>query len=317
VKPGVLVAGGAGFVGSHIVKRFHHAGYAVTVVDGLLPRTGGRRANLQAVLPGITFIEGDIRQFNDLPAILKHCEITVDCMAWTSHRQALQDPLYDLGLNAESHLHLLRHLRDAGDHKVIYLGSRGQYGNPLVAEITEESPMVPEDIQGIHKCAAEWYYRVYAKLRRLNIISLRFPNCFGENQPTDGEDIGLIGGLIRDVLGGRVVEIFGSGRMRSIVYAGDVAEVVYQISQKALTGFTAFNMGGQQMTIEALAQLIISAAGQGRYALAEAPEDIKKIDLNNARMNDDRLRGFLGDLPASDLRSTLAATIGYFKDNMT
>ena len=75
------------------------------------------------------------------------------------------------------------------------------------ATITESTAMVPEDVQGIHKAAADHHFRVFAKLKRLNVLSLRFANCYGPNQPRAGEDIGLIGGFIRDALAGKTIVV--------------------------------------------------------------------------------------------------------------
>ena len=112
-------------------------------------------------------------------------------MGWTSHNAALQDPAYDLSLNIGAHLSLLKALK-ATPRSAIYLGSRAQYGRPNVVEITEETPMIPEDVQGLHKVAAEGHFRIASKFG-LPAVSLRFPNCFGERMPSQGDDIGLIG----------------------------------------------------------------------------------------------------------------------------
>jgi len=316
VRPAALIAGGAGFIGSHIAKRFHRAGYGVTVLDGLLEQTGGRETNLHPIIADIEFVNADIRTVEELPGIVEHSSVVVDCMAWTSHRLALQNPLYDLTLNVESHLCLIHHLHGVEGQKVVYLGSRGQYGNPNVDEVTENTPMIPQDVQGIHKLAAESHYRVYAQLRNLDVVSLRFPNCFGENQMVGEGDIGLVGELIRDILRGREVEVFGAGRKRHLAYAGDVAEVVYQLTQKPLNGFSAFNLAGQQVTIELLVRLLIELTGRGSFRMTALPDEIGKIDIGTARLNDDRLRAYLGSIPASDLRTALSATINYFKGHL-
>ncbi len=308
-----LIAGGAGFIGSHVTKRFHGAGYAVTVIDGFLEQTGGREENLFPIIANIKLINREIDRVDGLAAIVDQSDVIVDCMAWTSHLLALQDPIYDLTLNAESHLHLIRHVPDGADKKIIFLGSRGQYGKPPVATITEDTPMLPEDVQGIHKLAAESYYRVYAKLKNLNVASLRFPACFGVNQPTSGRDIGLIGGFIRDLLEGKSIEVYGRRRRRYFVYADDLAEVVFGLSTTPFCGFSAFNYSGMAMFLEDLANKLIEVVGRGSYKIQELPAEISHIDIGDADFSDQRLHAYLGEIQKTDQDDALSTTVAYFR----
>lgn len=312
----VLILGGAGFIGSNIVQKFCAEGYNVIVIDGLLNQTGGKRDNLKQVISNIQFIESKIEDAPHLDKIIQKTNLIIDCMAWTSHHLAVDDPVYDLKLNTESHLYFIRHLKKLPDRKVIYLGSRSQYGNPDTDEITEDTPMLPIDIQGIHKLASESYLRVYSRLYGLNVISIRFPNCFGKNQPVKGKDIGLIGSFIRGIMENRVIEIFQSNRSRSIAYVKDLSDLVFMLSAKSFAGFNAFNYCGQEILIENLVKIIIEIAGKGEYQIREMPDEIKAIDIGNKRCNDEKLRLFLHAIPQTDLNTALAATISYFKEQI-
>ncbi len=310
----VLIAGGAGFLGSHIAKRFFYEGYKVIVVDGMLDGSGGNEKNLHSIQNDIRFIKLDICDVESIADLIRESNVVVDCMAWTAHRKALNDPIYGLRLNAESHLHLLKYLHSG--QKVIYLGSRSQYGIPDVSVINEETSMVPVDVQGIHKLAAESYYRVYSRLRNLNVISLRFPNCFGENQPTQGEDVGLVGGFIRDLLDRKLVEVFGSRRRRALVYAPDLAEVVLRLSRTPISGFSAFNIKGKDIHIKSLVELLIELIGYGAYQLTSLPADITAIDVGNAVFDNTKLGEIIEEIPLTDLQEALTVTIKYFKEKM-
>jgi len=313
-KGSVFIAGGAGFLGSHIAKRFHRAGYAVTVLDGLMEFSGGKEKNLYPILDEIRFLKTDIREASGMADLIRESDVVVDCMAWTAHRSALQNPIYDLRLNAESHLYLLQHLH--AEQKIIYLGSRSQYGTPDVDVIVEDTPMKPVDIQGTHKIAAESYFRVYSRLKGLNVISLRFPNCFGEKQPVDGEDVGLVGGFIRDLLMRRLVEVYGKRRKRSLVYAPDLAEVALLLSQSPLIGFSAYNLAGTETYIHSLVEQLIELIGFGTYQLRGMPIDISSIDVGNAVFSNEKLRAVIGKIPITDLQLALRTTIDYFKENL-
>ena len=313
----VLVTGGAGFLGSRIAARYVAAGWDVTVVDGLLDRTGGRVEHLTPLEGRIRFIPERVETLTDLPRIVAGMDVIIDSMAWTAHRLAMRDPVHDLRLNAESHLHLIRALPAGSAGRVIYLGSRGQFGDHPGAEIHEDTPMAPRDVQGIHKLASELYFRVYARTLGLKVVSLRLPNCFGHHQPVTGDDIGLVSSLIRDLLQGRTVEVFGDGRRRGFVFADDAAEVVYRVSQLDWDGFRPLNFGGWPLTIEEITKRLVEIVGTGGYTHAPLPADIGQVDMGNAQMTNHGLAAVLGEVPMTDLHTALSATVAYMRQAMT
>jgi nucleoside-diphosphate-sugar epimerase len=309
-----LVAGGAGFVGSHVVEKLVCSGHSVVVLDGLMPRTGGRWENLASVMDSVQFIDQPVEKFPALPSLVAEVDVIIDCMGWTCHRLALADPLYDMALNINSHIPLLNAIEAGSSKYFIYLGSRGQYGNPRVTHITEETPTVPEDVQGINKLAAESFVRVMSKLKKIPALSLRFGNCFGPRQPVSGDDIGLVGSFLRDVLQGRVVELYGKNRTRPVIYAEDVAAAVLQCAElRPAAGFEAFNLAGHDVVLEELLACLIRTAAQGSYAMRDFPEEIKKIDVGNAEFCGDKLRARLGGLRITPLETSLANTVAYFR----
>jgi len=316
-KAHILILGGAGFVGSNMAKAFCRKGANVTVIDGLLEGTGGRKENLARSLPEIRFIPDAVQNVSNLGEIIAEQSLIVDAMAWTSHRAALARPGYDLELNAASHIDVIQHLKGAPNAMVIYLGSSGQYGNPQVPVITETTPMVPEDIQGTHKLAAESYYRVYSKLYGFRAVSLRFPNAFGEHQPVTGDDIGLIGSFIRDCLANRTIDVYGTERKRSVVYVDDVVNIAERVSRASFSGFSAFNISGHHVRIEELARTIIGVVGAGECRVKDLPEDIRAIDAGNAVLSDAKLRGVIGPVDYTALKPALEITAAYVRKSLS
>ncbi len=308
-----LIPGGAGFIGSHIADAFVKHGWAVTVIDGLLPKTGGRAENLAALKNKITFLTAPIEEAPSLGELVAKADVIVDCMAWTSHLLAKKDPLYDLRLNVESHWHLIQELANHKNKQIIYLGSRGQYGNAAVAEITEETPLVPEDVQGIHKQAAEDAFRFHSKSTGNAVVSLRFSNCFGPRQNNDGPDIGLVGGFIKDLLENKPIEVFGGERVRYIISAGDLAQIIVRLAEKPSAGFQAYNLGGERVQIGDLVQRLIRIIGQGTSTIKPMPEEIRKMDIGNAAFSEEKLKKHIGSIELSDLSAGLSETVNYFR----
>ena len=312
----ILILGGAGFIGSNLAKRFSEAGHLVTVIDGLLKETGGNVRNIRPIADKINFINSAIEELPDLKVAVENSDLIIDCMGWTSHLEAIGHPDYDLQLNCHSHLALIKMLQYIPGKTVIYLGSRGQYGNPQTTVIDEDTPMVPEDIQGVHKLAAENHYRIYSKLFKFNVISLRFANCYGENQKTTGPDIGLIGLFIRDIVKGQKIELYGIDRQRNLLYVKDLVSVVVKFSLHRFSGFQAYNVAGQNLPIIDIVKTLIDVNGTGEYEVREAPDYISKIEIGNAGISDEKLRRLIGETELSDYKLGLKNTMDYFKRNL-
>ncbi|MDB4318235.1 NAD(P)-dependent oxidoreductase [bacterium] len=304
----IVIAGGAGFVGSHIAEFFINKGSKVTVIDGLLNETGGSIENL-AHLPQIDLIGTSVEEFRGLGSCLSKADLLIDCMGWTRHLLALENPTYDLKLNIESHLTLIEALKGSACKKVIHLGSRGQYGQLSVENADESEPQTPADVQGIHKSAAEAHWRLAARRLEIDVASLIFGNTFGPRQPMIGRDIGLVASFTRTLLEGEEVEIYGKGRMRDLVFCPDLASVVGLLSESDWKGFQAYNILGQHVTLEELVKTLQKVIGRGTYSFQDFPEEVRQIDMGSSTLNDEKFRREIGCYPATDLETSIRKTI--------
>jgi UDP-glucose 4-epimerase len=305
----ILIAGGAGFIGSHITEALLKYGHEVVIIDGMLGETSGSLDNLSHI-HGFALISENIESCQSLAIELNKAEVVIDCMGWTRHLLALENPEYDLKLNISSHLALIRELRKSSCKRVIYLGSRGQIGNAAVDVIDDDAPRVPMDVQGIHKTAAESHYRLFAKLHDAKkVLSLIIGNTFGPRMPMQGSDIGLVGGFLRDVLADREIELYGKGRSREFTYAPDLAEIISRLCNQDWDGFQSLNIPGSTMALDKLVQTMIELAGTGRYSIEDWPAEVKAIDIGAAKLCSRKIESWLGALPATSLRDALQQTI--------
>jgi nucleoside-diphosphate-sugar epimerase len=314
-SPRVLVLGGAGFIGSHVAAALVRRDVRVTVLDGFIPGGGAREANLATLGSRIELIRARVEDRADLEAVLREADVVIDCMGFPAHHVGLADPLRDLDLNLRSHVVLIDALRRVRGRLVIYLGSRGQYGRPPAAPVTEETAQVPVDTQGVHKLAAESLFRIYAGRGDFDAISLRLSNTFGEHQRTEGDDLGLVGGFIRDLLAGRTVQVFGdSERTKALLYVRDAAEIAAEAALRIrASGFTAFNVAGSSVTLRQLLDALVAAVGAGGWTVAPFPEHIRQMDSGDAPYPDGRIAQALGSLPQTEVTEALRSTVAYFK----
>ncbi len=303
-----VVFGGAGFIGSTLCRALAEGGWAVSAVDGLLPRTAGDAANLRAV-PGVELLTRVVEPEDVLVDLVAGVDLVVDAMGWTRHLEALRDPLYDLRLNLSCHLPLVRACAEGRPRTVIYLASRHQYGRVEGEVITEDTPQVPVDVQGIHKCAAEHHWRITAPAIGGAVVSLRFGNTFGPAQPVGAGDVGLVGGFIDAALGGRAIVVYSGARRRDLLFAPDLATVVARVADASLAGFTPLNVSGADVTVVELAEAVVAACGSGSVVLEPLPEHLQRVEVGAARLDATRLVALIEPVRPTPLLDALRVTV--------
>jgi len=262
----VLVTGGAGFVGSHVVDAYLDAGYRVVVLDDL---SSGNRS----LLPGD--VELYERDLNDpsLTELLKDEKVS-----WISHhaaqidvRHSVADPADDARINVHGLLNLLEAALEAGVRGVVFVSSGGVvYGEPDELPVEETYPKGPLSPYGVSKLAAEYYLYYYHRVHGLPYAALRYGNVYGPRQDPHGEAgvVAIFSGLL---LEGKPPTIFGDGeQLRDYVYVGDVARANLQAQRRLEAGppapsaldEPAYNVGtGQGTSVNELFQQLASITG--------------------------------------------------------
>jgi len=214
----ILVTGGAGFIGSHIVDAFLAAGHQVVVADDLSTGFGENLA------PGAKFYQLDIRDARlaevfeaELPEVVCHQA------ARANVRESMEEPILYASVNILGSLNLLQNCRRYGTRKVIYASTGGAvYGEPLRMPVTEEHPVNPLDPYGASKHMVEHYLYLYRANFGLEYTALRYPNVYGPRQNPYGE-AGVVAIFANHMLRGEPVTINGTGdQQRDFVYVGDV-----------------------------------------------------------------------------------------------
>ncbi len=301
----ILVTGGAGFIGSHVVDRFIAEGHEVVVVDNL---STGRRANLN---PQARLYEVDIRSPELAEVFAQERPEVVDHHAAQAEvRRSVVDPLFDAGVNILGSLNLLQNAVLSGVRKVIYISSGGAiYGEPEYMPCDERHPVQPMSPYGTSKHTVEHYLRLYRQLHGLDYTVLRYANVYGPRQDPHGE-AGVVAIFAGQMLNGGQPVIYGDGlQERDFVYVADCARA----NALALSGGSgeAFNIGsGEAISINGLFALMKEITGYGghaEYAPAK-PGDVLRIYLDASKA-----QRLLGWAPTVGLRQGLAETIAFVR----
>ena len=217
----ILVTGGAGFIGSHIVEAYLAAGHDVAVVDSLWSHGGGKRENVPAAA---RFYHLDIRD-PGLAAVLakERPDVVNHHAAQHSVKFSTDDPAYDAQVNVLGLINVLTAAQDAGVKKVLFASSAATYGTVEHLPITEQTPQHPESPYGITKMVTEHYLHYWQQERGLPFTALRYSNVYGPRQDPNGE-AGVVAIFARRFLDQKPVKIYWDGEQtRDYVYVGDVA----------------------------------------------------------------------------------------------
>ena len=301
----ILVTGGAGFIGSHVVDAMVEAGHEVVVVDDL---SSGRPSNLN---PAATFYELDIRSLQlhevferEKPEVVNHHAAQIDV------RRSVADPHFDAEVNVLGSLKLLELAREFKVRKVIYISSGGAiYGEPDYLPCDEQHPVRPLAPYGASKYAGELYLHMYKEVHGLDYTVLRYANVYGPRQDPHGE-AGVVAIFTGQMLAGQPVTINGSGdQVRDFIYVAECARANVQVLTQG--SGRVYNLGsGVGTTINEIFANLNSVTHYDRQPVHGPPKpgETFKIYL------DSRLAATeLNWRPEVSLEAGLERTVEYFR----
>ena len=305
----VLVTGGAGFLGSHLVDRLLELGHRVVVLDDL---SSGRLANLPN---RINFHHTDINEANlDETFSRENPQLVFHLAAQVSVATSMRNPLMDAEANILGTIKLLEASRRHGVEKFIYSSTGGAlYGDPEYVPCNEDHPIRPLSPYGLSKSVCEKYLELYNKMFMLNYAALRYGNIYGPRQDPHGE-AGVIAIFSQAMLEGKQPVIFGSGEQeRDFVYVQDAVDAALLASDDRVTG--AYNIGtGASASVNAIFQKLRELYKFRKTPLRSPARlgDVRKISLNPQKALTE-----IGWRPKTTLDEGLELTADYFKRAQT
>ena len=279
----VLVTGGAGFIGSNLVRLLLKEGHEVVVLDNL---SSGHRRNL-APFPEVRLLEGDVRNAAAVVAAAAGVEVIFHLAASVGNTRSIQNPIEDAEVNVIGTLRILEAARAVGARKVIFSSSAGIFGELKHLPIREDHPVEPDSPYGATKLGAEKLCLVYAKLYQLEAVCLRYFNVYGLNQRYDAYG-NVIPIFAHRLLAGDPITIFGDGEQtRDFINVSDVVKANYLAAQaRGVSG--AFNLGSAtRVTINHLSRRMAEIGGFP-YTVAHGPPRVGDVrdslaDISAAR----------------------------------
>lgn len=302
----VLVTGGAGFIGSHVVDTFLNNGFEVVVVDDL---STGRKSNLN---PAAKFYQMDIRSPEIAEVFEKERPDFVDHhAAQMDVRRSIVEPLFDADVNVRGSINLIENARNYGVKRFVYISTGGAvYGEPVYLPCDEEHPVNPICPYGASKHTVEHYLFMYNYNYGLEYTVLRYPNVYGPRQDPHGE-AGVVAIFTGQMLSGEQARVTGDGEQeRDFVYVGDCARAnLLAVTKPHDSGI--FNLGyGQGTSINEIFDHLKAITG---YPLERQHAPAKVGETRRIFLDAGKARQVLGWEPTVDLESGLRQTVEYFR----
>jgi UDP-glucose 4-epimerase len=301
----ILITGGSGFIGSHIVELYQDKAEEIRVLDNL--RTGYRH-NLDGLRH--TFIEGSITDRELVKKAVQGVDYIFHLAALVSVPESMAKPGECVDINVHGLLNVLEEAAAAGVKKLVFASSAAIYGdNPTVPKVETMIPE-PKSPYAITKLDGEYYLGMFQNEGRLETAAIRFFNVFGPRQDPKGAYAAAVPIFIEKAVNSEDITVFGDGgQTRDFIYVKDIAgALAFAVETPGVTG--VFNAGyGGQITIEDLANGLVSAADSASKIL-HAPE--RAGDVRHSRASADKLRA-AGWVPRHTLEEGLGVTLEFFK----
>lgn len=311
----VLITGGLGFIGSNLAHRLVELGAKVTIMDALLPLYGGNPSNIESVQDRLTLSRTDIRDARGIEALVSGQEFIFNLAAQVSYITSDEDPVLDLDINCRGHLNLLEACRRVNrDARILFPGTRMQYGRIEMLPAPETHPMNPLGIYGIHKLTGENYYRMYYRTHGLKTTVLRIANPYGIRHQMKHSKYGIVNWFIRLAMDGQRIRIFGAGdQVRDYVYVGDVVEAFIAAALHPAAVGESFNVGsGTGTRFVDMARTVLEVVGSGELEMAPWPEDYFHIETGDYVLDISKINGLLGWKPAVSLQDGVRLTHEFY-----
>ena len=312
----ILILGGAGFIGSNLVRHIlSQDRHTITVVDSLDPKLKSTTDHLKSVIKRIQFIQGDIRDAALMQQVVIGKEVIFNCAAQTSHPLSLTDPLYDAQVNCLGSLTVLESVRNRNPKAlVVYTSSSTVVGKSQADIVDESHGEHPLDIYSANKGVVEKYHWIYHHVHGLKTLSIRFANLFGPYGKGYPE-FGFINYFIALAQQDKQIKIFGEGlQKRNVMYVQDAVDLLYRCaSHPHIFGGIYFAAHREHYSVMEIATQIVSVFDRGKIVHVPWPDLRKKIEIDDVVISSQKLNHAIDFKPRYNLREGLVRTKAIFE----
>ena len=228
----VLITGGLGFIGSNLAIRLVNSGADVTLVDNMMPRQGGNVFNVSEIAGRVHINFSDVRDELSTNYLVKDQSYIFHLAGQVNHVESVRDPIQDLDINCRGTLVLLESCRKLNRAaRIIFAGTRGEYGKSVKLPVAEDHPTNPKGIYAVTNLTAEKMVLVYRDIHGIEGTCLRIMITYGQRHQMQHDEFGVVNWFIRKAMDGEMIPVFGDGRIvRDFLYVDDLVECLLRVA---------------------------------------------------------------------------------------
>ncbi|MBX7071768.1 MAG: NAD-dependent epimerase/dehydratase family protein [Pirellulales bacterium] len=312
----VMITGGMGFLGSNLAIALIERGAQVTIVDAMIPGYGGNLFNIHPIRDRVTVNYSDIRDANVMNHLVRGQDFVFHLAGQVDHILSLTDPFPDIDINVKGTAVVMEACRRHNPTaRVVYTGTRGQYGKPAQLPVPETAPTMPLGIYEITNLAAEKIVEAYHLVFGVRSCLLRITNTYGPRAQMQHSRYGVVNWFIRLALDDETIPVFGNGMIqRDFLYVDDCVEALLACATNDAALGQIFNVGvDRPTTFRDLAESIVSVAGSGRWKLAPFSEERRAQEPGDFYSDISKIRSLVGWSPRTPLSAGVARTVDFYR----
>ncbi len=312
----VLITGGLGFLGSNLALKLVEKGAKVTLLDSMLPLYGGNLFNIEPAHGRAQVTFTDIRDQSSMNYVVRNQDFIFHLAGQVSHVDSITDPVTDVDINVKGTLALLEACRRFNrDARIIFTGTRGQYGPSTKLPVDEAAPTNPMGMYAITNLAAEKMVLMYHEVHGIRSVCLRITNTYGPRHQMKHNRYGVLNWFLRLAMDDEVIPLYGDGTiLRDFLYVDDLVGALEMTALNETAYGEIFNVGSSQpISFLNLVREIIEVTGTGRYEFRPFTAERKALEPGDFWSDVSKIERAVGWKPSTSLRAGLRRTVAYYK----
>lgn len=312
----VTITGGMGMIGSNLARALVDFGAKVTIVDAMLSQYGGNHFNISGYEDRLTMLPSDIRDKAAVDNFIRDQHLLFNFAAQVSHNDSIEDPWSDAQINYLAHLNVLESARlNNPDVRIIYSGSRLQYGKVTTVPTHESHPLNPETPYAFNKTVAESMYRYYYRLHGINSVMFRITNPYGIRGQMKHSRYGIVNYFIRCAMQQEDISVFGDGsQIRDYIYIDDLVEALIAAGASDSAQGQVMNLGsGRGTSFREMAETVVRVVGSGSVSSIPWPDSYINVETGDFIADITLAREILGWSPETSLEDGIRRTLQFYQ----
>jgi UDP-glucose 4-epimerase len=314
----VLVTGGLGFVGSNLAARLVDCGARVLLMDAMIPGLGGNLFNVDPIRDKVVVNFSDIRDEHSMNYVVRGKDFIFHLAGQNDHVLSLTDPYSDIDINIKGSVVLLEACRKFNpEARLVYTGTRGEYGSVAKLPASEDAPINPKGLYELSSLTSQKIFKIYNDNHGISSVTLRLTNIYGERAQMLHSRFGVANWFIRQAIDGETIRVFGDGQiLRDFLYVQDCVDAILMAASSEQAYGEVLNVGDDKASsFLELAKVAIEEAGSGDWEFASFTEERAAQEPGDFYSDISKIRRIVGWEPTTSLRAGVKQTVDFYRHN--